>query len=80
MQTGATKIDAIRTYEKLVRDRRATQQLVFGAKCHHLLARCYLDIGIGNRYAGRIIVGLYSDTVNFSDSRVAWFWLSVVRF
>eukprot|EP00439_Symbiodinium_sp_Y106_P024139 s1963_g2.t4 len=25
--------------------------------------RCYLDIGIGNRYAGRIIVGLYSDTV-----------------
>mmetsp|Transcript_153 Transcript_153/g.363 ORF Transcript_153/g.363 Transcript_153/m.363 type:complete len:262 (-) Transcript_153:347-1132(-) len=25
--------------------------------------KCYLDIGIGNRYAGRIILGLYSETV-----------------
>ena len=36
------------------------QQLMF--------ARCYLDIGIGNRYAGRVVVGLYSDTVTISDS------------
>ena len=25
--------------------------------------RCYFDISIGNRYAGRIVFGLYSDVV-----------------
>ena len=37
------------------------------AETHCGVSRCYLDIGIGNRYAGRVILGLYSDTVSVPE-------------
>mmetsp|Transcript_18184 Transcript_18184/g.31927 ORF Transcript_18184/g.31927 Transcript_18184/m.31927 type:complete len:264 (+) Transcript_18184:55-846(+) len=33
-------------------------------ECEKLVRdKCYMDVGIGDRYAGRILIGLYSDTV-----------------
>lgn len=34
---------------------------------HSAGPRCYFDISIGNRYAGRIVFGLYSDVARSLD-------------
>lgn len=40
-----------------------TMSRAVGRLCCPLRYRCYMDIGIGNKYAGRIIIGLYSRRV-----------------
>ena len=43
-----------------------TEQLLFGHPIDEVTSRVFMDIQIGNKYAGRVIIGLFGNTVPYT--------------